>query len=48
MLYVGQAKVIGPLIGADGDAVAAAIVRAHLVQSASLFIAHLACRDCAP
>ena len=48
MLYVGQAKVIGPLIGADGDAVAAAIVRAHLVQTASLFIAHLACRDCAP
>jgi hypothetical protein len=43
MLYVGQAKVIG-----DDDAVAAAIVRARLVQTASLFIAHLACRDCAP
>jgi hypothetical protein len=28
MLYVGQAKVIGPLIGADRDAVAAAIVDA--------------------
>ena len=48
MLYVGHAKVIGPLIGADGERVAAAIVRARLVQTASLFIAHLACRDCAP
>jgi hypothetical protein len=28
MLYVGQPKVIRPLIGADGDAVAAAIVGA--------------------
>jgi hypothetical protein len=34
MLYVGQAKVIGPLIGIDGDAVAAAKIRAIDQQTA--------------
>src|SRR6516165_3802876 len=46
LLNIGQPDIVGPAIATDRDRVAAAIVRAHLVQTASLFIAHLACRDC--
>ena len=47
-LNIREPNVIWPPVGADGERVAAAIVRARLVQTASLFIAHLACRDGAP
>jgi hypothetical protein len=42
MFYVGQAKVIGPLIGIDGDAVATVIVRAIDQQTTHAHLAHFA------
>jgi len=42
MLYAGQAKVIGSPIGADGDAVAAGVVRAIDDDAAHTHLAHLA------
>jgi hypothetical protein len=40
--YVGQAKVLGPLIGADGDAVPAGVVRPIDQDAAHAHLSHLA------
>jgi hypothetical protein len=41
MLYVGQAKVIGPLISIDGDTVAATMVGAINQETVDAALAHL-------
>ena len=45
MLYVGRAKVIGPLIAADRDRVAAAVVGSIDQEPAHAHVAHVAERD---
>jgi hypothetical protein len=45
MLYVGQAKVIRPVVATDGDGVATAVVRAIDQDAAHAHLAHFAERD---